>query len=64
MVDFLHRAGRTGRAGQAGKVVIFAHKRGGPSGKRDRGDGRSARDVRDIVRSTSPRDSYRRPERM
>ena len=64
MVDFLHRAGRTGRAGQAGKVVIFAHKRGGPSGKRDRGDGRSARDVRDIVRNTSPRDSYRRPERM
>ena len=64
MVDFLHRAGRTGRAGQAGKVVIFAHKRGGPSGRRDRGDGRSARDVRDIIRSTSPRDSYRRPERM
>ena len=64
MVDFLHRAGRTGRAGQAGKVVIFAHKRGGPSGKRDRGDGRSARDVRDIVRNTSPRDSYRRAERM
>lgn len=62
MVDFLHRAGRTGRAGQAGKVVIFAHKRGGPSGKRDRGDGRSARDVRDIVRSAPSRDGYRRPE--
>jgi ATP-dependent RNA helicase MRH4 len=61
MVDFLHRAGRTGRAGQAGKVVIFAHKRGGPSGKRDRGDGRNTRNVRDIVRSLSSRDDYRRP---
>lgn len=38
MVDFLHRAGRSGRAGQSGKVVIFGKLKG-------RGSER-ARDVR------------------
>lgn len=28
MIDFLHRAGRTGRAGQAGKVVMFGRAKG------------------------------------
>jgi ATP-dependent RNA helicase MRH4 len=28
MVDFIHRAGRTGRAGQQGKVVIFSKSKG------------------------------------
>jgi len=64
MVDFLHRAGRTGRAGQAGKVVIFAHKRGGPSGRQDRGDGRGARNLRDVVKNLSSRDDHRRPGRV
>ncbi len=28
MVDFLHRAGRSGRAGQSGKVVVFVEMKG------------------------------------
>ncbi len=28
MVDFLHRAGRSGRAGQSGKVVVFGKMKG------------------------------------
>lgn len=28
MIDFLHRAGRSGRAGQPGKVVVFGKLRG------------------------------------
>jgi ATP-dependent RNA helicase MRH4 len=41
MIDFLHRAGRSGRAGQAGKVVVFGKMKG-------RGSER-ARDVRTKV---------------
>ena len=33
MVDFLHRAGRSGRAGQSGKVVMFGKLTGRGSGK-------------------------------
>ncbi len=28
MVDFLHRAGRSGRAGESGKVVVFGKMKG------------------------------------
>lgn len=33
MVDFLHRAGRSGRAGQKGKVVVFGKEKGRGSDK-------------------------------
>lgn len=33
MVDFLHRAGRSGRAGEAGKVVVFGKSKGRGSDK-------------------------------
>ncbi|KAI0353213.1 P-loop containing nucleoside triphosphate hydrolase protein [Trametes cingulata] len=33
MVDFLHRAGRSGRAGEAGKVVVFGKSKGRGSEK-------------------------------
>ena len=42
MVDFLHRAGRSGRAGMGGKVVIFGKSKGRGSDK--------AREVRKRVR--------------
>ncbi|KAF8995899.1 P-loop containing nucleoside triphosphate hydrolase protein [Cyathus striatus] len=44
MIDFLHRAGRSGRAGNVGKVVIFGKGKG-------RGSDR-AKDVRKRVRQT------------
>ncbi|KAF6752078.1 RNA helicase [Ephemerocybe angulata] len=43
MIDFLHRAGRSGRAGQAGRVVIFGKTKGRGSDK--------ARDVKQRVRA-------------
>ena len=43
MIDFLHRAGRSGRAGQTGKVVIFGKMTG-------RGSSRAA-DVRKRVKA-------------
>lgn len=43
MIDFLHRAGRSGRAGQSGRVVIFGKNKGRGSDK--------ARDVKDRVRA-------------
>lgn len=43
MIDFLHRAGRSGRAGQSGRVVIFGKTKGRGSDK--------ARDVKDRVRA-------------
>ncbi|KAH7903333.1 P-loop containing nucleoside triphosphate hydrolase protein, partial [Hygrophoropsis aurantiaca] len=33
MIDFLHRAGRSGRAGQEGKVVVFGRTKGRGSGR-------------------------------
>ncbi|KAF4598082.1 RNA helicase [Pleurotus pulmonarius] len=43
MVDFLHRAGRSGRAGERGKVVIFGKMKGRGSSK--------AKDVRQRVKA-------------
>lgn len=43
MIDFLHRAGRSGRAGQKGKVVVFSKMEGRGSGL--------AKDVRKKVRA-------------
>lgn len=43
MIDFLHRAGRSGRAGQSGRVVIFGKSKGRGSDK--------ARDVKQRVRA-------------
>jgi len=33
MIDFLHRAGRSGRAGHEGKVVVFGRMKGRDAGK-------------------------------
>ncbi|RXW23556.1 hypothetical protein EST38_g2282 [Candolleomyces aberdarensis] len=43
MIDFLHRAGRSGRAGQTGRVVIFGKSKGRGSDK--------AREVKQRVRA-------------
>ncbi|KAJ8501757.1 hypothetical protein ONZ45_g12020 [Pleurotus djamor] len=43
MIDFLHRAGRSGRAGQRGKVVVFGKMKGRGSSK--------AKDVRQRVKA-------------
>jgi ATP-dependent RNA helicase MRH4 len=43
MIDFLHRAGRSGRAGQTGRVVIFGKGKGRGSDK--------AREVKQRVRA-------------
>jgi ATP-dependent RNA helicase MRH4 len=43
MIDFLHRAGRSGRAGHQGKVVMFVNSEG-------RGSGRS-RDIKKRIRA-------------